>query len=164
MVGIRNPSAPIVTSDLDEVENRFGFKFPQDVRDFYLATNGGRPEKDRFVYGDQMCTIHEFLPIKHRKKSLTLEATLLRVRSLLPDHLFPFAVDPGGDYFCFSTADADCGAIYFYRMDCHDPSRAARLLAPSLGRILGGLLAKDAAYKRLSEYGADSTAPGEQSC
>lgn len=151
MVGIRNPSMPIVASDLDAVENRFGFKFPQDVRDFYLTTNGGRPEKDRFVYGDQMCTLHEFLPIKHGKKSLTLESTLLRVRSLLPDHLIPFAVDPGGDFFCFSTREEDLGAIYFYRMDCHDPSRAAKLLAPSLNAILGELLSKEAAYKRLGE-------------
>ena len=120
------------------------------VRDFYLAANGGRPEKDRFVYSEQMCTIQEFLPIKHRRKGLTLEANLERVKSLLPDHLIPFAVDPGGDYFCFSTRLEEFGAIFAYRMDCHDKSKATKLLAASLTSLIGGLVTKAEAYKLLA--------------
>src|ERR1700730_4032622 len=112
MVTFKHSSAPLLASDLDQVERQFGFAFPSALRDLYLRYNGGRPDKDRFVDDSGACIVAEFLAIKHGKASLTLEATMLRVRHLLPDHLVPFAVDQGGNFFCFSTRESDPEAVF----------------------------------------------------
>jgi hypothetical protein len=64
MISFLNSRAPLVESDLDEVESRFGFRFPQEFRDLYLAFNGGTPEKNRFIDEKGQSIFHELLPIK----------------------------------------------------------------------------------------------------
>ena len=90
--------------------------------------------------------MHEFLPIKHGNKGLTLEATIHRVKldqSLLADHLVPFAVDPGGNFYCFSVREDNFGEIFLFLMDYYDnPKRSTEYLTSSLRDFLAGLTVK----------------------
>jgi cell wall assembly regulator SMI1 len=143
MINFRYTESPIVAADLDEVERRFGFRFPPEFRDLYLRFNGGRPEKDRFVDDKGTCIVHEFMPIKNGKPGLTFEHDFQQTKvaqSLLPEHLVPFAVDPGGNFYCFSTRDDEVGAIFIFRTDYFDnPKRATEYLTSSLSAFLGAL-------------------------
>ncbi len=147
MIRLRNAAPPIVAADLDEVENRFGFRFPQELRLLYLHYNGGRPENDRFVDDNGQCIIHDILPIKHGGRPRgTLERTIQLVkceRHLLPDYLVPFAIDPFGNYYCFSVRSEDGGGVFAFRMDrAGEPQLAIEFLAPSIGSFLDSLQRK----------------------
>src|SRR5258708_7250633 len=145
MITFVSTLTPLVAADLDDVEGRFGFKFPKEFRDHYLQFNGGYPEKDRFVDHAGVCIIHEFLPIRYGNADLTLEHSVQQVKvnsSLLPAYLVQFAVDPGGDYYCFSTRENDYGAIYMFRMD-GNPQRMGEFLSTSLNEFLGKLRSRE---------------------
>jgi hypothetical protein len=141
-----NTQPPILETDLTHVEQTFGFKFPEDFRKLYLLHNGGRPQKNRFVDQKGPCVLHEFLPIKYSTRPVsTLESSIARLRDgrrCIPDFLVQFAVDPSGDYYCFSIREDEHGAIYFVHMDSRDSSRRVEYLANSLHEFLGKLTAR----------------------
>ena len=151
MIRFKYTSTPLVAAELDEVEQCLGFRFPPGFRDLYLQFNGGRPEKDRFVDDKGPCIVDSFLPIKYAIPALsTLELSFRRVKidqSLVPDHLVPFAVDPFGNYYCFSIREQDVGAIFLVLMDKHDPQSAIEYLTPSLSSFLAELRTKDPSTK-----------------
>jgi hypothetical protein len=145
MFSLKNASSPVTRTDIDEVEKRFGFKFPNDFWDLYLHFNGGQPDRNRFVDGINVYIVDEFFPIKHGIPGLTLESNIqfIKADQLLPDYLIPFAINPGGDYFCFSTRENDRGSIFIYRMDfSKNPERGAIYLSSSLGEFLEKLISK----------------------
>jgi len=115
------PERPVTKRDLDKVEKRFNFSFPQALRNHYLRINGGSPERCLFPKDDDYCVVHEFLPIKLGED--TLEETLQDLvieRHVIPGYLVPFAIDPGGDFYCFSIRKKDFGAIFLFVGDYFD--------------------------------------------
>jgi len=141
----RYQSVPVDDADIDAVENRFGFKFPDDLRATYKGSNGGRPIRDRLVYDHVTSVVDAFLPIKHSSSALsTMERSIQRLKidqRLLHEHLVPFAIDPFGSYFCFSLRECEYGAIYMFRMELwEEPDKAAKLLASSLTDFLARLM------------------------
>jgi hypothetical protein len=147
MINFKYQSLPISDSDLDAVENRFGFTLPTHLRMMYKHANGGRPVRDLFVLDGTIYVVDAVLPIKHSSSPLsTMEQSIQRLkrdRHILPDDLAPFAVDPFGDYFCFSLRQSDYGAIYMFRMDRDgNQSLPARLLSPSADDFFARLSTK----------------------
>ena len=146
MINFTRTGSPLAPADLDEIEQRFGFKFPHVFREHYLSYNGGNPDKNRFVGENGRYIVHDFLPIKGSPLGTldTLETTIqcLKIdRQLIPTQLVPFAVDPGGDYYCFSLRPDEVGAIYLFRMERYlQPERAAEYL-PQASRCCGGAMA-----------------------
>ncbi|HLN26642.1 MAG TPA: SMI1/KNR4 family protein [Gemmataceae bacterium] len=131
----------ISDADLSRVEETFGFSFPSAVRLHCLKYNGGSPQKYLYKAGDTIFVVHEFLPIRYGKDRL--EDTIQSLKhddEILPKHLVPFAVDPGGDYYCFSVRSQDQGTIWFYIGDYHDePEKAAVYVAESLPEFIQGM-------------------------
>ncbi|MCX7746060.1 MAG: SMI1/KNR4 family protein [Clostridia bacterium] len=133
-------SKSISDEDLLEIEKKYGFTFPQDIRDHYLTYNGGEPEMYVFIDEGYKYIIQRFIPIKHRKTmdSEILEDILDMLRTadkILPDWLIPFADDPGGNLYCFSLNKDEEGVIYFWEHDYdfgEDPEEHVGYLAPSL--------------------------------
>jgi hypothetical protein len=84
--------------------------------------------------------------MRYGNPALTLEHSMERFKvkeTVFPDRLIPFAVDPGGDYYCFSVCPDEVGAIYLFHMDHYgEPEGAAEYLAPSLGEFLSKLRPK----------------------
>ncbi|MGC5808096.1 SMI1/KNR4 family protein [Ralstonia pseudosolanacearum] len=130
--------------DLDVLESRFGFSFPDDLREFYLRGNGGRPMPNLFPKEGEYFSVHEFLPIKHGMRGALFEDTyadLISEGGFFPKMAIPFAIDAGGDYFYYSLEPGKFGEICFYQSDyVNDPSRAIVHLAPSLREFLDGLV------------------------
>lgn len=122
MMAMRFVAHPITVADIDEVERRFGVLLPQALREFYLQSNGGRPDRNCYEVNAEIYIINTFLPIKFAAGTRgTLERSIqwLKIeRQILPENFVPFAVDPFGNYFCFSTGEVDAGVIYFVGMDC----------------------------------------------
>lgn len=137
-----NSSLMVTDADLDSIERRLGFKFPLEFRAFYKLHNGGMPVSNRLHRSASAeAVLHVVLPVKHGRHVLEDAVDSLKVsRQILPEHLVPFGVDPGGDYFCFSTRDEDVGSVWIFRGDYFDDLDAAlSRLADSLPEFLEGL-------------------------
>lgn len=137
--------APSVgNTELNELETRFGFIFPDDLRQHYLRFNGGRPVPNLFRKCDEYFPVNEFLPIKHGMRGTRFEDTyvdLVQDNDLFPNNVIPIASDSGGDYFCCSLKPGEIGTIYFYQSDYYDdPSKAVVYLADSLEIFLNSLV------------------------
>lgn len=148
MINLINASSSLSEPDLQDVQDRFGFTFPADFRELYLASNGGQPVKNRYRDEKGTCILHQFLPIKHAQPRLgSLEISIQRTKIeqlLLPEHLIPFAIDPFGNYYCFSTREVDFGAIFYVQMEGGSVSEEnADFIAPSLNSLLAALRTKE---------------------
>lgn len=137
-----NPS--IGNEDLCELEERFGFVFPDDMRRFYLLANGGRPVPNLFPKNGEYFSVHEFLPIKHGMHGELFEDTyadLIEDGDFFSRPSFPFATDSGVDYFYCNLEPGKVGEIWFYQSDYFDdPSRAVVHLAGSLDEFMRALV------------------------
>jgi len=142
---IRKPSTPVTQGDLSEVENALSIRFPPQVRDFYLRTNGGRPYPHLFPKGDERFAIQQFLPIKYPNPRLTVESTYRDLTSdaataNFPKHLVPIGIDGGGDHYCFSAKDEKFGSIYCFSWEHYDdPSRNTIFLADDFDQFVSAL-------------------------
>ena len=130
----------ITASDLQAVQESCGFKFPPEFREHYLRHNGGEPQRYVFRSGEKVLAVHAFLPVKNGPEGGLFEDTYRRLkeeRAVFPEHLVPFAVDPVGDYFCFSVRSGDEGAIYHFVGEyIPDYERAITKLSDSLESFL----------------------------
>lgn len=115
-----NVKMNLTDKDILEIETKYRFKFPIDIREHYLTYNGGEPERYVFVDDDgNEYIVQKFFPIKYKNHmgGGNLESTLDRLREddkILPDWLMPFAVDLGGTLYCFSSREDELGSIYFW--------------------------------------------------
>ena len=103
--------------DLDRIEQKFHIKIPKEMREHYLAYNGGCPERTVFTdkNGDEYF-VDLFIPVRERFKR-PIEKTLELLRAdggVISDWLIPFAEEIEGNFFCFSVRESDFGAIYYY--------------------------------------------------
>nr|WP_279286776.1 SMI1/KNR4 family protein [Anaerotruncus sp. 1XD42-93] len=85
---------------LDRIEQKFHVKIPAEVREHYLAYNGGYPEKPVFAGGDgEEYSVDWFIPVWDGKER-PMEKTLGFLRAddgVIPDWLLPFAEEGGGN-------------------------------------------------------------------
>jgi len=138
---------PISEADIDYVEQQFGFKFPKEIRSHFLEYNGGCPEKYVFKKDDTFYVVQEFMTIKYGNPDTSFETTIddLKIkRKILPEHLVPFAVDPGGDYYCFSVGKSDFGSIFIFRGEYSDDSnRSTRFLSPNIFQFIESMIEEE---------------------
>ena len=132
-------------NDLDEIQEQLNFRFPESMRQFYLSHNGGVPHPNCFQLDDDYWQVNEFLPIKFGRKGSLFEDTYNRLvtegQDFFPRDLVPFAVDPGGDVFCFRISSGDVGAIYCWVAENHaTPETATVRLAESFESFLEQLV------------------------
>ena len=124
-------------SILVEIQQELGITFPPEIKKHYLTYNGGCPKRYVLRRDANTYVVQEFLPIKYgRDEQLLLEDAyrdLVRDRHVIPQYLIPFAIDPGGDFFCFSTRHEDLGAIFFFQGEyaLDKPERSVDYLASS---------------------------------
>lgn len=135
-----NTKIRLTNDDISDIEKQYKFTFPKDISEHYLTFNGGRPKRNIFKDSDGYeYIINYFIPIKWKnekgKGNLETVLDLLRADPVLPDYLIPFAYDPGGDMFCFSTKEEDSGTIYYWSHEYdydEDPEEHILYLADSL--------------------------------
>lgn len=130
------------------VEKKYKIIFPKEIAGHYLTFNGGKPTRNVFIETDGYeYIVNYFIPIKWRnekgKGNLETTLDLLRVDPVLPEWLIPFAYDPGGDMFCFSTKEEDIGSIYYWSHEYdyeEDPEEHILCLADSLKTFINSML------------------------
>lgn len=121
MIQIKNQitgqEASIEESDLRELEDQYGFSFPDVIRQFYLQYNGGRLERRHYVVQDDTCVLHHLYSIKYGVATLNMKMELNYVDEWWPKELIPFGYDGGGNSFCFHKTS---GKIYYVYEDTYD--------------------------------------------
>lgn len=134
----------LTNADINEFETTLGFALPSDLREHYLAYNGGQPVPRFFPKGDEVFAVEEFLPIKfgiRRERFEDAYQDIVVGNDLFPSKLIPFANDAGGDYFCYSLRDRAEGSVVFYQSEYYDdPSRCVVTLSRSLNEFLASLV------------------------
>lgn len=142
----KETSQKVTEGELLDVEKKFAFTFPEELKKLYLQYNGGEPEKYIFIDDEGIeFVIQKVLPIKYSNKGIdTLEKYIedFREDGILPEWLIPFAYDPGGDLFCFSINIEDNGSIYYwsheYDLD-EDPEDYVIKLSQSMNNFISNL-------------------------
>ena len=114
----------IEQQDLLDLESEYGFRFPNELKEFYLKYNGEKLKQKKVVLqeGDWRSStgFHCFYSIKQGHSSLSKKLRNCSCDDWWIDWLIPFGYDEGGEDFCFSTRDSDYGSIYYFMSDCID--------------------------------------------
>lgn len=107
----------ITEDDIDFLENLYDFKFPKEIRMFYLTYNAGKLEKDEFILEEESFHLHGFYSIKEGYATLDEKMRLNYTDDWWPKKLIPFGYDSGGEDYCF---DKESGEIYFLNSEEED--------------------------------------------
>lgn len=133
-----NTKPKITNKDIQEIEMRYNFTFPNEYREHYLSYNGGEPEKYVFVDedGDEYI-IQQFIPINVGNRDLDSVLNVLRRDHIIQDWLIPFAEEPSGDLYCFSISDDSEGEVYLWYHEVIDnPDDSYSYLCSSLSEFI----------------------------
>lgn len=105
---------------LNEFENEFNLRFPEDYRNFLLIHNGGIPERTHFWIekGKDGSSVQRFYGIHEGQKHLSLD-TYLHNRRYFPHTMIPIGDDGTGNYICIGVAEYNFGIIYFVDHEYH---------------------------------------------
>src|SRR5688572_6272677 len=116
-----NPGKKLTRQAIERVAREFQLTFPDSLISLYLQANGGEPETYVFQKGSIDTVVTEFLALTSTEFDTSPEVyrDLVLAKQIVPKHLYPFAIDGGGDYFFIDTSDAKEG-VYLY---LHDTSR-----------------------------------------
>jgi len=109
---------PLDERELTSFEKEHGLSLPAAYREFLLATNGGRPERDlmaiRGLKGNPVGRIHVFFGLKDPIESCNLDWNLAVFRDRIPASLLPIATTEGADQVCLSVTGERAGAIFYW--------------------------------------------------
>jgi hypothetical protein len=142
---IRESKRPVSEIEIERIERRWGFIFPEEYKSFLLKHNGGFPpilnmfKFEDGDYGDSL--VDWFLAIydgKHDNFEHYYEVYKVKEQRLL-ENLVAIAHDPGGNLICLSVVGEDRGAVYFWDHEKEEDvatSRNVRLIAPSFNEFL----------------------------
>ena len=115
-----NSRAPLTNEALSSAEAEIGLRFPPGLREHYLRSNGGVPDPYVFRRGGIMVAVSECLPLRVDSprgiSAIDTYRTLLSKGNLLPQYLFPFAIDGGGNLFLVDCR-SDEGSVYVWWQD-----------------------------------------------
>ena len=110
-------------ADLLAIEAEIGVDLPEEMRAFYMQTNGGKPENTAWEDDSNgPYTINTIFPFRPAEPDEDFPATgavqdvieELRPGGQIPDSYIPFADDWDGNYFC---VDTDTGEVFFVSVD-----------------------------------------------
>jgi len=123
---ISNPGKKLTRQAIERTAREFQLTFPESLIDLYLKANGGEPEPYVFQKGNIDTVVTEFLALTSTEFDTSPEVyrDLVLTKKIVPKHLYPFAIDGGGDYFFVNTIDGSEGVFLYL----HDTSRKNHLV------------------------------------
>ncbi len=150
----REGGPPLTEGDVRSFEKQHGFALPVSYREFLLATNGGRPERDLLTIngfeGDSPGRIHLFFGLNDPVESCNLDWNLAVFGDRIPAALVPIATTEGADKICLSVVGERAGAIFYWDGHARAGERSLYLLAEDFASFLSSLGA-DELSPRMSE-------------
>jgi hypothetical protein len=104
---ILKPAPRLSNERLAEVQARLGVRLPEDYLEVVRVHQGGSPEGGSVILPDGTGTpFNMLLHFEDQPEGLDVLG-IVEWSELLPDKVIPFAVDPGGNYFCFHYRASD---------------------------------------------------------
>lgn len=129
--------------DLRSFEQRYGVTLPACFREFLLATNGGRPERDLFAIhgleGNPLGRVHVFFGLKDAVESCNLDWNLEVFRERIPPGLLPIATTEGADKLCLAVAGDAAGGVFYWDAHARAGTNSLYFLAGDLGAFMASL-------------------------
>jgi cell wall assembly regulator SMI1 len=152
---------PASVQDFDEIEFSVNNRLPESFKSHYLKWNGGMPSMDWFPAQTDFepIWIHEFLHIQGKQANPSRDGSSVQsvyavamAKGLVPKNMLPFAIDPGGNFFCLDVAD---GSVSYWLNDVWDATlsvdanrvKAQRVLSDSFDDFLKALVSEDDAFR-----------------
>ena len=112
---LENPHK-ITEEELAVLEERFGFRMPEDMRQFYLRHNGGVLPLGVKI-DPERCRLTDFLAIKYPlMERIPVMDTLLKWQKMdgfIPMCYIPFCNDEAGDSYYIRVDEAGYGKVYY---------------------------------------------------
>lgn len=124
-------------------ELRYGITLPVQFRQFLLATNGGRPERDLFAIegmeGNPYGRIHVFFGLNDPVESCNLDWNLEVFAGRIPRGLLPIATTEGADKLCLSVAGKETGRVLYWDAHPQPGTSGLYFLANDFGAFVSSL-------------------------
>lgn len=109
----------ISIDDVLEIEQRFGFKMPEILRDYYLMYNGASIYNCVFSIDGYEVEVAKLVELKYGVLPLEKIIEMDREDGFIPSNMIPVARNSGGDYYYWNDKS---GQVYLYLSDCiEDP-------------------------------------------
>lgn len=109
----------ISIDDVLEIEQRFGFKMPEILRDYYLMYNGASIYNCVFSIDGYEVEVAKLVELKYGVLPLEKIIEMDREDGFIPSNMIPVARNSGGDYYYWNDQS---GQVYLYLSDCiEDP-------------------------------------------
>lgn len=138
---------PLNEEDVRSFERKSGLALPASYKEFLLATNGGRPERDLFMLngleGNPLGRIHIFYGLNDPIPSCNLDWNLEVFRERIPVNLLPIATTEGADKICLLVAGDRPGAIFYWDGHARTGERNLYFLANDFASFLSSLQADE---------------------
>lgn len=115
-IEFKNPDVPISPSVFDAFELEFELTIPEVVKLFYCANNGGEPSHFIFRTEDHELIVNAVLPFVSNTTPHTAVycyRSLVLSKKLVSRNFFPFAIDPGGEYFFVDCTSSEGPVVTF---------------------------------------------------
>lgn len=138
----------LTEEDIGAFERTQGLALPASYREFLLATNGGRPERDLFAIngleGNPLGRIHMFFGLNDPIESCNLDWNLDVFGDRIPKELLPIATTEGVDKICLSLGREKTGAIFYWDGHARVGERSLYFLADDFSSFVSSLHADEA--------------------
>lgn len=106
----------ISSEDLEKIENKYGFKYPDRLRDYFLNHNEAFIYTAHFTIGEKEYSVDSFVyPFVKDEKAVSADLLLEteQKRGLYGKNKIPFASDRGDNTFCWDSITGEVYLSYY---------------------------------------------------
>jgi hypothetical protein len=138
-------SSSITKEEIIEVASKLDIKLSDEFINHYTQYNGGYPIRRFYKWPDGASTrIDHFFSIKYEGFTHFEEAynDLFIIEQVLPLGYVPFAVDDGGNFFCFSVLPSNYNSVFYaamYHYSSENPSDYLTIVGLSFKNFIDNL-------------------------
>jgi hypothetical protein len=138
---------PLNEEDVRSFEGKSGLTLPASYKEFLLATNGGRPERDLFALhgleGNSFARVHMFFGLNDPVTSCNLDWNLDVFGERIPANLLPIATTEGTDKVCICVSGDRAGAVFYWDGHARAGESSLYLLTDDFASFISSLHADE---------------------
>jgi len=134
---------PLHPKDVNSFEQQHELALPSSYKEFLLASNGGRPERDLLMLagpeGNSLARIHVFFGLNDPIESCTLDWNLAVFKDRIPAGLLPIATTEGADKICLAVVTERPGPVFYWDGHAQTGQQSLYFLADDFASFLAAL-------------------------